>query len=93
LDEKFLNQLLAAAVKSNASDIHLKVGAPPVFRMGGELKEVKAPRMMPEDTRNAALLLIANEQANSGSAALWNASSALYLTGYPLSRTWVSRRF
>jgi len=70
LDEKFLNQLLAAAVKSNASDIHLKVGAPPVFRMGGELKEVKAPRMMPEDTRNAALLLISNEQAREQIASL-----------------------
>ena len=63
MDQKFLDQLLAAAVKAGASDIHLKVGAPPVFRMGGDLKEVKAPRMMPEDTRNAAILLIANEQA------------------------------
>ena len=62
MDEKFLNQLLAAAVKSGASDIHLKVGAPPVFRMGGELKEVKAPRLMPEDTRSAAALLISSEK-------------------------------
>lgn len=62
MEEKILNQLLAAAVKSGASDIHLKVGAPPIFRMAGELREVKAPRMMPEDTRNAALVLIQSEK-------------------------------
>lgn len=63
MDEKIINQLLAAAVKAGASDIHLKVGSPPVFRMGGDLREVKAPRLMPEDTRNAAILLITNERA------------------------------
>ena len=63
MDEKILNQLLTAAVKAGASDIHLKVGAPPVFRMAGELREIKAPRLMPEDTRNAAILLITNERA------------------------------
>lgn len=63
MDEKILNQLLAAAVKAGASDIHLKVGVPPVFRMAGELREIKAPRLMPEDTRNAAILLITNDRA------------------------------
>ena len=63
MDENVLNQLLAAAVKANASDIHLKVGLPPIFRMSGELREIKAPRMMPEDTRNAALILMTNPTA------------------------------
>ena len=63
MDANVINQLLAAAVKAGASDIHLKVGSPPVFRMAGELREVKAPRLMPEDTRNAAILLMTNERA------------------------------
>jgi len=63
VDEKILNQLLAAAVKAGASDIHLKVGVPPIFRMAGELREIKAPRLMPEDTRNAAILLITSDRA------------------------------
>lgn len=62
MDEKILNQLLAAAIKAGASDIHLKVGLPPIFRMAGELREIKAPRLMPEDTRNAAIILM-NERA------------------------------
>ena len=62
MDDKILNQLLGAAVKTGASDIHLKVGSPPLFRMVGDLREVKAPRLMPEDTRNAALLLISGEE-------------------------------
>jgi len=62
LDEKILVQLLAAAVKAGASDIHLKVGVPPIFRMSGEMREIKAPRLMPEDTRDAALILIQNDR-------------------------------
>lgn len=30
-----LNQLCAAAMQMRASDIHLKVGRPPVFRIDG----------------------------------------------------------
>lgn len=41
-----LNQILALALKSNTSDIHLKAGLPPVFRVDGSLRPVpKAPRL------------------------------------------------
>ncbi len=35
-----LNGILASAMQSKASDIHLKVGQPPVFRIDGELESV-----------------------------------------------------
>ncbi len=33
-----LNDILSMALKSNTSDIHLKVGLPPVFRIDGNLR-------------------------------------------------------
>lgn len=45
-----LNDILAVAVKGRASDTHLKVGLPPVFRVDGSLIPMKdAPRLAPED--------------------------------------------
>ncbi len=40
-NEQFLDRLLAAARDVGASDVHLKVGKPPILRIGGELRTVK----------------------------------------------------
>ncbi len=50
MEQRTFNQLLAAAVKNGASDIHLKAGAPPALRINGSLLPVKVPALMPEDT-------------------------------------------
>ncbi|MEA3545295.1 MAG: type IV pilus twitching motility protein PilT [Thermodesulfobacteriota bacterium] len=48
-----LNDILSMALKSNTSDIHLKVGLPPVFRVDGNLRPLpKAPRMTTDSLRN-----------------------------------------
>ncbi len=45
-----LNDILKVATKANASDIHLKAGLPPIFRINGSLVPYKeAPRLTPED--------------------------------------------
>ncbi|MGB9735967.1 MAG: type IV pilus twitching motility protein PilT [bacterium] len=45
-----LNDILKVAIKVNASDIHLKAGLPPIFRINGALVPYKeAPRLTPED--------------------------------------------
>jgi twitching motility protein PilT len=50
-----LNDILAAAVKGRASDTHLKVGLPPVFRVDGSLVPMRdAPRLTPEVIANMA---------------------------------------
>ena len=49
MEERTFRQLLAASVKSGASDVHLRVGMPPVIRLNGKLLEVKAPAMSSED--------------------------------------------
>jgi len=46
-----LNEILAVGLKSNASDIHLKAGLPPIYRIDGTLRPLpKAPRISPERT-------------------------------------------
>jgi twitching motility protein PilT len=44
-----LNEILSIGLKSNASDIHLKVGLPPIYRIDGSLRPLpNAPRITPE---------------------------------------------
>jgi twitching motility protein PilT len=45
-----LNKLLEVGVKNHTSDIHLKPGRAPLFRVNGDLKEIRAPKLTPEDT-------------------------------------------
>ncbi len=46
-----LDQLLQRAIEANASDIHFKVGAPPVMRISGELRRMENLEVLkPADT-------------------------------------------
>ncbi|RMF42104.1 MAG: type IV pilus twitching motility protein PilT [Deltaproteobacteria bacterium] len=50
-----LNDVLAMALKARASDVHLKAGLPPIYRIDGLLRPLpKAPRITPEQTRTIA---------------------------------------
>jgi len=44
-----LNELLTIAVKGKASDVHLKAGLPPMFRIDGNLVPLKEGRRMPPE--------------------------------------------
>jgi twitching motility protein PilT len=47
-----LNEILKIALKGGASDIHLKSGLPPVFRVDGALVPLKnAERLLPEELK------------------------------------------
>ncbi len=45
-----IDKLLMACVKQNASDIHLTVGQPPVFRMDGRMRKLETKILEPDDT-------------------------------------------
>ena len=45
-----LDDLLKKMVEVEASDLHLKVGSPPVLRIDGELHPTSLPELLPEDT-------------------------------------------
>ncbi len=54
-----LNEILKVAIKGGASDIHLKSGLPPMFRVDGALVPLKnGERIVPDDLQVAALSLM-----------------------------------
>src|SRR5215472_11993343 len=58
-----IDDLLRTATSNGASDLHLKVGAFPVMRIGGELHTiVDEPRLKPEDTLDMAFSIMSNRQ-------------------------------
>lgn len=54
-----IDALLRSAYELGASDIHLTVGAPPVFRIHGDLKRYGKDALSPETTEGMAKALIA----------------------------------
>lgn len=58
-----IDDLLRVACTHGASDLHLKVGAFPVMRIGGELHPVAdAPRLKAEDTLDMSFSMMSNRQ-------------------------------
>ncbi len=58
-----LNDILKVAMKGGASDIHLKAGLPPMFRVDGRLVPLKdARRLPPEEISRMAFSIMNNYQ-------------------------------
>jgi twitching motility protein PilT len=59
---KNIDELLLQVNQSGASDLHLKVGSPPVIRVDGELHDLSEPALSPEDTKDYAASLMSEKQ-------------------------------
>jgi len=59
---KSIDELLAKVAQAKASDLHLKVGSPPVIRVDGELAVLDEPVCSPEDTKDYAASLMSEKQ-------------------------------
>jgi len=58
-----LKKILTLAIQRGASDVHLKVGLPPILRIHGRLVPVTGEkRLMPEDTREIAFSIMGERQ-------------------------------
>jgi len=58
-----INELLEIAVKANASDLHLKVGNPPLLRVYGDLVKVdNLPILTSKDTKKLAYSILSESQ-------------------------------
>ena len=54
-----LNEVLKIALKTGASDIHMKSGLPPIFRVDGALVPLKnAERMLPDEIQQVAFAIM-----------------------------------
>lgn len=54
------HRYLIGGIKVGASDIHLKVASPPVYRIKKELRTVKGPPLSPEDTLDLVRIVLQN---------------------------------
>jgi len=57
-----IDELLNIMVKNGASDLHLKVGSPPLFRIHGELLPLDSPALTTEDVRSLVGQMANDEQ-------------------------------
>jgi twitching motility protein PilT len=57
-----LTQLLAFTIQNNASDLHLSAGSPPVIRVSGSLKRVKANPLDSENIRTMLYSVMTDAQ-------------------------------
>jgi twitching motility protein PilT len=62
---QMLDRVLAAARQLGASDVHLKAGLPPIFRIKGELRTVRdVPALTPEVVATFAVSMMNDRQKN-----------------------------
>ena len=54
--------VLQRMIQQNASDLHLKVGRPPVLRINGELQQLDLPPLKPEDLKQLAEQIMTPKQ-------------------------------
>jgi twitching motility protein PilT len=57
-----MEQLLKAMVDKGASDMHLSVGAAPLFRIDGSVLALKLPPLAPEETKQLCYSILSEEQ-------------------------------
>ncbi|MBN2468842.1 MAG: type IV pilus twitching motility protein PilT [Deltaproteobacteria bacterium] len=58
-----LDDILKVALSQGASDVHLKVGVPPILRINGALTVLKdAPRLSPDSSKEIAYSLMSDRQ-------------------------------
>jgi twitching motility protein PilT len=57
-----LHQLLKAAVKQGASDLHIVAGSPPVLRVDGRIVRVKSPDMNADQARQICYSILTDQQ-------------------------------
>ena len=56
-----MSDLLQLVVSENASDLHIRVGVPPVIRINGTLHRVEGPSLKPEETEDLMLSITSED--------------------------------
>ncbi len=70
MDEAVFEKLLITAVQKGVSDIHLQVGSMPLFRLNGELLEVKFHPLRPTETQGIVDIILANSGHSASTSKL-----------------------
>ena len=56
-----MSDLLQLVVSENASDLHIRVGVPPVIRINGTLHRVEGPSLKPDETEDLMLSITSED--------------------------------
>ncbi len=66
------NELLAVMIENKASDLHIKVGRPPIYRIHGKMTPLdKHPPFIEEETEGLAMPLMNNSQLQKFNSRYW----------------------
>lgn len=84
--------LLGAGVKHGASDIHLRAGEPPLYRVKGQLVPLKFDRLTPEGTKAVCEHLIRDADARGRLDVLQEYDSSYELPGVARFRVNIHRQ-
>jgi twitching motility protein PilT len=76
-----IDTLLSDAVARGASDLHLKVDAPPYLRIDGVLRPLDHPPLTAADTRQLAIKLLEEHDLGVDDVKEFDCSYALYALG------------
>ena len=68
-----LDQLLRNAVARGASDVHIKVGSPPFFRVDGRLDRTDLAAVSPVETERVAFAIMPKQRAEEPSDPAYHA--------------------
>ncbi len=62
-DHLDIRKLLLGMREYDASDLHVKPGSPPVYRIASKLHAIQAPPLSPDDTHDMLLAIVPDDQA------------------------------
>ena len=92
MDAELFKKLLIAAIQKGASDVHLQVGASPLFRVDGELLKVKYHPLTPVETQAIVDEILSHTIIKSSASAISELDVAYSLEGYGRFRANIYRQ-
>ena len=89
--QEALERLLRIQVSRGAADLHLRVGEPPIFRLGGDLLRLEGENPLTDDMVTAMMTSVMPEKNRGEFAANWDTDFAYEIDGVSRFRVNVLR--
>ena len=86
-----LEKLLRIQVSRGAADLHLRVGEPPIFRLGGDLLRLEGERPLTDEMVTAMMTSVMSDKSRAEFTSLWDTDFAYEIDGLSRFRVNVLR--
>lgn len=87
-----LHELLTYGKNHNASDVHFRPGAPPMFRIGGRLLMLKSDLLSADDTESIAKLILGDRERETNPSKIKECDTGYSLDGVSRFRVNIYRQ-